>query len=72
MILTKPNKSHYSEAEAAGEIGVSIEELRSLIKSSIVDKEEDLNNVPQTTYQPADLVLMRFLVKQRQFTSSAA
>ena len=72
MTLTKPSKSHYSEAEAASEIGVSVDDLRSLIKSTIVDKEEDLNNVPQTTYQPSDLVLMRFLVMQRQFTSSAA
>ncbi len=72
MILTKPNKSQYSETEAASEIGVSVDELRSLVKSRIVDKEEDLNNVPQTTYQPSDLVLLRFLFNQRQFTSSLA
>ena len=72
MILTKPNKSQYSETEAAVELGVTVDELRSLIKSRIVDREEDLNNVPQTTYQPSDLVLMRFLVQQRQFTPSIA
>lgn len=72
MILTKPNKSHYSETEAAVEIGVSVDELRSLVKSRIVDKEEDLSNIPQATYQPTDLVLLRFLVNQRQFTSSLA
>ena len=72
MILTKPNKSQYSEAEAAAEIGVSIDELRSLVKSQVVDKEEDLNNVPQAIYQPSDLVLIRFLVQMRHFTSSTA
>ena len=72
MILTKPNKSHYSETEAAVEIGVSVDDLRSLVKSRIVDKEEDLTNIPQATYQPSDLVLLRFLVNQRQFTSSLA
>ena len=70
MILTKPNKSQYSETEAATEIGVSVDELRTLVKSRIVDKEEDLNNVPQAIYQPSDLVMLRFLVQQRQFTSS--
>lgn len=65
MILTKPNKSHYSESEAAAEIGVSIDELRSLIKSFVVDREEDLNNVPSATFQPSDLVLLRILAKQR-------
>ena len=72
MILTKPSKSQYSEAEAAAELGVTVDDLRSLIKTRIVDREEDLNNVPQTTYQPSDLVMLRFLVNQRQFTSSMA
>ena len=67
MILTKPNKSQYSEAEAAAEIGVSVDELRSLIKSRIVDREEDLNNVPAAIYQPPDLVMLRFLAQQRRF-----
>ena len=64
MILTKPNKSQYSEAEAAAEIGVSIDELRTLIKSHVVDQEEDLKNVPSATFQPSDLVLLRILAKQ--------
>ena len=65
MILTKPNKSQYSETEAAAEIGVSVDELRALIKSHVVDKEEDLNNVPSATFQPSDLVLLRILAKLR-------
>ena len=71
MILTKPNKSQYSETEAAAEIGVSVDELRSLIKSRIVDREEDLNNVPAAIYQPPDLVMLRFLAQQRRFPSIA-
>jgi hypothetical protein len=65
MILTKTNKSHYSEAEAAVELGVSVEELRALVKTRIVDKEEDQGNVPSATYQPSDLVMLRFIVGQR-------
>jgi hypothetical protein len=64
MMLTKPNKSQYSETEAAAEIGVSVDQLRSLIKNFVVDREEDLNNVPSATFQPSDLVLLRILSKQ--------
>jgi hypothetical protein len=64
MILTKPTKSHYSEAEAAAALGVTVDELRTLVKSRVVDKEEDQGNVPSATYQPSDLVLLRFLVRQ--------
>ena len=66
MILTRPNKSQYSEAEAAAEIGVTVEELRSLVKSRIVDREEDLGNVPAAIYNPSDLVMLRFLVQRPQ------
>ena len=71
MTLTKPNKSEYSETEAAAEIGVTVEELRSLVKSRIVDREEDLGNVPAATYHPPDLVMLRFLVLQRQIPTVA-
>ena len=67
MIPTKPNKSHYSETEAAAVLGVSVDELRSLIKSRVVEQEEDMTNVPATTFQPSDLVLLRILVQQRLF-----
>ena len=64
MILTKPNKSSYTANEAAVEIGVSIEEFRTLIRSHIVDREEDLGNIPIATFQPSDLALLRILAKQ--------
>ena len=66
MISTKPIKSQYSEAEIAGALGVSIDEFRSLVKNSVVVQEEDLNNVPQATYNPGDLVMFRYLVQQRR------
>jgi hypothetical protein len=72
MIVTKPNKSHYSETEAAAEIGVSVDQLRSLIKSYVVDREEDLSNVPSATFQPSDLVLLRILAQQRPLAPIAS
>jgi hypothetical protein len=54
-------KSQYSEMEAAEELGVTVEQLRGMIRSHVVDRDEDLNNVPVTTFQPADLLILRLL-----------
>jgi hypothetical protein len=61
MQLTRTGKSQYSETEAAEELGVSITQLRTMIRSHVVERDEDLSNVPQTTFQPSDLLILRFL-----------
>jgi hypothetical protein len=61
MQLTRPGKSQYSEAEAAEELGISVERLRSMIRSHVVERDEDLNNVPVTSFQPSDLLILRLL-----------
>jgi len=61
MQFTRTGKSHYSETEAAEELGISVLELRTIIRSHVVDREEDLNNVPTTTFQPSDLLLLRLM-----------
>lgn len=61
MIVTKSAKTQYSEAEAAEELGLSIEQLRILIRSHIVERDEDLTNVPIAQFQPSDLLLLRIL-----------
>lgn len=61
MQLTRTGKSQYSESEAAEELGVSVEQLRTMIRSHVVDRDEDLNNVPVTTFQPSDLLILRLL-----------
>ena len=61
MTATRPPKSQYSAIEAAEELGVSVERLRELIRSHVVEREEDLNNVPVTTFQPSDLLILRLL-----------
>jgi hypothetical protein len=61
MTATRPTKSQYSAAEAAEELGVSVERLRELIRSHVVEREEDLNNVPVHTFQPSDLLILRLL-----------
>jgi hypothetical protein len=61
MLAQKTTKSHYSEVEAAEALGVSVEQLRSLIKNYVVVAEEDLSNVPNATFQASDLLLLRIL-----------
>jgi hypothetical protein len=60
-LSARPTKSQYTEAEAAEELGISLEQLRTMIRSHVVDRDEDLNNVPVTTFQPSDLLILRLL-----------
>lgn len=57
----KPGKGQYSETEAAEQLGISVAQLRTMIRSHVVDKDEDLNNVPVHTFQPSDLLILRLL-----------
>jgi hypothetical protein len=61
MQLTRTGKSQYSETEAAEELGISVEQLRTMIRSHVVDREEDLSNVAATTFQPSDILVLRLL-----------
>ena len=67
MLAQNTTKSQYTEAEAADSLGVSVEQLRSLIKNYVVVAEEDLSNVPNAMFQPSDLLILRLLTgKQLQ------
>jgi hypothetical protein len=61
QVSSRPGKGQYSEAEAAEQLGISVMQLRTMIRSHVVDKDEDLNNVPATTFQPSDLLILRLL-----------
>lgn len=61
---TRPQKSHYSESEAAVALGLSVDELRTLVRSHILkNNEEDATNVPSATYQPSDLLILRMVLR---------
>ena len=60
-MMSRTAKSQYNEVEAAEELGVSVERLRVLIRRHVVTSDEDLNNVPIASFQPSDLLLLRFL-----------
>jgi hypothetical protein len=59
--LTRTGKSQYSETEAAEELGISVAQFRIMIRSHVVEHDDDLNNVPVTTFQPSDLLILRLL-----------
>jgi hypothetical protein len=60
-LASRFSKGQYSEREAAEELGVSVEQLRSLIRSHIVDTDEDLNNVAIASFHPSDLLVLKLL-----------
>ncbi|MEO7142683.1 MAG: hypothetical protein ABI165_04195 [Bryobacteraceae bacterium] len=61
LLVSKATKIQYSETEAAEELGVSVERLRMLIRSHVVETEEDLTNVSIASFHPSDLLLLRIL-----------
>jgi hypothetical protein len=64
MITVKPHKAQYSETEAAEALGVSIDELRRLIRHHIVGAEDDLAPLSRASFQPSDLLLLKILAGQ--------
>jgi DNA-binding transcriptional MerR regulator len=60
MHPAKEPKVQYSESDAAQILGVSIDQLRVLVKNHIV-KEEEVGNGSVSIFQPADLLVLRIL-----------
>lgn len=60
-LASKPTKSQYSELEAAQELGVTVEQLRALIRSHIAQTEEDLTHVSTASFHPSDLLVLKIL-----------
>jgi hypothetical protein len=59
-MVTQGSRTLYSEHEAANILGVSIEQLRLLVRNHIV-KDEDASADPVSTFHSSDLLLLRFL-----------
>jgi len=58
----KPTKSHYSESEAAVALGVSVDDLRALIRRHLLKPDEDPSTVASATFQPSDLLILRMVL----------
>jgi hypothetical protein len=57
----KPGKTQYSEHEAAAELGVTVDQLRVLIRSHIAQSDEDLTHIAVASFHPSDLLLLKLL-----------
>jgi len=67
-MASRAPKPYYTETEAARSLGIPVEDFRVLIKRHIVDREEDLNNVGQTTFHASDLLILRMLIARQVST----
>ncbi len=61
MPTIKPAKTQYSEHEAAEELGVSVDQLRTLIRSHIAETDEDLTHIAAASFHPSDLLVLKLL-----------
>lgn len=57
------NKTQYSESEAAQQLGLSVDDLRTLIRRYVVIDDSDASNVPMASFLPSDLLVLRLLKK---------
>ena len=56
-------KPQYSELEAAHLLGISVEQLRNLVRAHIVKDEEATGPAVPSSYQKSDLVVLRVLAR---------
>jgi len=45
---------------------IPVEELRALVRERILEVAEDAANLPITCYQPADILLLRMMARERR------
>lgn len=68
---SRPNKTQYSEAEAAQELGVTVEQLRVLIRNHIAQSDEDLTHIAVASFHPSDLLVLKILAGQNANATSS-
>jgi hypothetical protein len=61
---SKQNKTQYSEVEAAHELGLTVEQLRVLIRNHIAQSDEDLHHIAMASFHPSDLLVLKLLAGQ--------
>ena len=57
-------KLEYTEEEAASALGVSISQLRALVRTHVIQEEYGAD-VPIPTFRPTDLLLLKMLSEPR-------
>ena len=70
MLEWVSGKLEYNEAEAATALGVSITQLRALVRRHVI-QEESGPEVPIPNFRPSDLLLLKMLSKPHENAPSA-
>jgi hypothetical protein len=70
MLEWVSGKVEYTEEEAASALGISIGQLRSLVRTHVI-KEELGMEVPLPIFRPTDLLLLKMLSDAQPRTPSA-
>ena len=60
------SKTEFNIEEAAGVLGLSASELRSLLIRHVLDEPEGIRNLPKMRFRPADLVMLSLVSSTAQ------
>ena len=63
-------KTEYTEEEAAAALGISIGELRALVRTHVINEDVEAE-VPLQTFRPTDLLLLKMLAASRSTAMSS-
>jgi hypothetical protein len=61
IVPRRSNNTRFSEAEAAQELKLSVEEFRRLILEYVVETEGDIQHSPTAVFHSSDLLVLRLL-----------
>jgi hypothetical protein len=71
MVEWVSGKAEYTEEEAASALGISIGQLRTLVRTHVI-KEELGMDVPIPSFRPTDLLLLKMLSDSKPAAASAS
>lgn len=63
MVQCETGKVEYTETEAAAVLGISVDELRALVRRHVIKEESD-SELPVPVFRPTDLLLLKMLQNQ--------
>jgi len=69
MVEWVSGKLEYTEEEAASAVGISIGQLRALVRTHVI-KEDTGADVPIPSFRPTDLLLLKMLSESQAKTHS--
>jgi hypothetical protein len=63
MVQWISGKAEYTEAEAASALGITIGDLRALVRTHVIKEEAERESaeIPLPSFRPSDLLLLRML-----------